>query len=57
MKRQLQGIALILFGVLLAVFGVVLAPNVQGDYDVLPGILGIIVGVIGLFFVFMKTEN
>lgn len=57
MKRQLQGIALILFGILLALFSVVLAPNVQGDYDVLPCILGGILGVVGLIFVFMRTKK
>jgi len=57
MKRQLQGIALILFGILLALFSVVLAPNVQGDYDVLPCVLGGIFGVVGLFFVFLRTKN
>ncbi len=57
MKRQLQGIALILFGILLALFSVILAPNVQGDYDVLPCVLGGILGVIGLIIVFMRTEK
>ena len=57
MKRQLQGIALILFGILLALFSVVLATNVQGDYDVLPCILGGIFGVVGLIFVFMRTKK
>lgn len=57
MRRQLQGIALILFGILLALFSVILAPNVQGDYDILPCVLGGILGIIGLVFVFMRTEK
>ena len=57
MKRQLQGIALILFGILLALFRVILAPNVQGDYDLLPCVGGGIFGVVGLIFVFMRTEK
>jgi len=57
MKRQLQGIALILFGILLALFSVILAPGLQGDYDMLPCLLGGIFGVAGLIFVFMRTEK
>lgn len=57
MKRQLQGIALILFGILLALFSVVLAPNLQGDYDIIPCVLGGIFGVVGLIFVFMRTKK
>lgn len=57
MKKQLQGIALILFGIL-----VILASDWLGHYiapDVtVPWILiGLAVGIVGIVFAFLKPKN
>ena len=58
MKRQLQGIALILFGVLLAVFALFnpWLPIVDSYIADFANYASFIVGVIGLFFVFKKDK-
>ena len=44
MKKQLQGIALILFGILLSA-------------DLPFGFLGVIIGIVGLLFVFKEVND
>ena len=58
MKRQLQGIALILFGVLLAVFALFnpWLPIVGSYIADFANYASVIVGVLGLFFVFKKEK-
>ena len=59
-KKQLQGIALILFGILLVLFGVTndtWIPIIDGlFYSALPW-LGLIIGIIGLVFSFSKDHS
>lgn len=58
MKRQLQGIALILFGILLAVFALFnpWLPIVGSYIADFANYASVIVGVLGLFFVFKKEK-
>jgi len=59
-KKQSQGIALILFGILLVLFGVTndtWIPIIDGlFYPALPW-LGLIIGIIGLVFSFSKDNG
>ena len=58
MKRQLQGIALILFGILLAVFALFnpRIPILDLYVATFANFASVIVGVLGLFFVFKKEK-
>lgn len=52
MKKQLQGIALILFGILLCVTGSSLNVIFNEEVSLVVVILGFVIGLIGLFAVF-----
>lgn len=57
MKKQIQGIALILFGILLTNFGGMTGELFSGDYNFLFCLLGVIIGGVGLFFVFLNKKD
>ncbi len=57
MKKQMQGIALILFGILLTAFGGTTGELFNSDYNFLFSCIGVIIGTVGLAFVFSKGEN
>ncbi|HHV12311.1 MAG TPA: hypothetical protein GXX75_18705 [Clostridiales bacterium] len=60
MKKQIQGIALILFGIVLGLASDSLN-NCFSDLGIgvsVPWVLiGLIIGIIGLLFVFLKTKD
>ena len=57
MKKQLQGNALILFGILLGVSGDSINRTILSSFSDAPfGFLGVCVGIVGLVFVFMKDQ-
>ena len=57
MRKQLKGIALILFGIMLNVTALVLAPYLPDEYPIIPCLLGIAIGLIGVFAVFSHGEE
>ena len=58
MKRQLQGIALVLFGILLSVSGDSINHTILNSFSDFPfGFLGVCVGVAGLVIVFAKDKD
>ena len=54
MKKQLRGIALILFGILLAVIGIVDELFSAGDYYMILCIAGVVCGIVGVIMTFVK---
>ena len=54
MKKQLRGIALILFGILLAIIGIVDELFSAGDYYMLLCIVGVVCGIVGVIMTFLK---
>lgn len=52
MKKQMKGIALILFGILLNVVSVAVSDFLPSDYSLLPCVFGIAVGAFGVGLVF-----
>lgn len=56
MKRQLRGIALILFGILLAIIGVADELISAGDYCMILCIAGVVCGIVGIIMTFLKEE-
>ncbi len=54
MKKQLKGIALILFGILLAIVGVADEWFSAGDYYMILCIAGVICGIVGIIIAFAK---
>ena len=54
MKKQLRGIALILFGILLAIIGVADELFSAGDYLMILCIAGVVCGIIGIVMTFLK---
>ena len=54
MKRQLRGIALILFGILLAIIGVADELISAGDYCMILCIAGVVCGIVGIIMAFLK---
>lgn len=52
MKKQMNGIALILLGILLNVVSVALSGYLPGDYALLPCVFGIAAGAFGAALVF-----
>ena len=58
MKKQLQGITLILFGILLSASGYSLNDTLFSNFSDLPfGFLGVIIGIVGLVFVFKEASD
>lgn len=58
MKKQLQGIALILFGMLLSVSGESINNTILRSCSDVPfGFLGVCFGVVGLALMFMKDKE
>jgi drug/metabolite transporter (DMT)-like permease len=57
MKKQLQGIALILFGILLIFGEVSLNDYITHSIEVPWSILGVVAGIIGIIFVFLKDKK
>ena len=58
MKRQLQGIALILFGILLCIGSGELNGTIFHGFSYIPfSAIGVVSGVTGLIFVFGKTKG
>ena len=58
MKKQLQGIALILFGILLGISGETINDTLLSSLDSLPfDFFGICIGIVGLVFMFLKEKN
>lgn len=58
MEKQLQGIALILFGILLSASGYSLNDTLFASFSDLPfGFLGVIIGIVGLIFVFKEVND
>ncbi len=58
MKRQLQGISLILFGILLGIAEGNLNYYIVRHINAIPfGIIGLIIGIIGLAVVFKKEKS
>jgi hypothetical protein len=58
MKKQLQGLALILFGILLGVVDNTLNSTILDYFSDFPfALIGLIVGVIGLALVFQASEK
>lgn len=54
MKKQLRGIALILFGILLAIIGVADELFSAGDYLMILCIAGVACGIVGVIMTFLK---
>lgn len=54
MKKQLKGIALILFGILLAIVGVADECFSAGNYYMILCIAGVICGIVGIIMTFVK---
>ena len=54
MKKQLRGIALILFRILLAIIGIVDELFSAGDYYMLLCIVGVVCGIVGVIMTFLK---
>ena len=54
MKKQLRGIALILFGILLAIIGLADELFFPGDYLVILLIAGVACGIAGIVMTFLK---
>ncbi len=54
MKKQLRGIALILFGILLAIIGVADELFSAGDYYMILCIAGVVCGIVGVIMTFVK---
>ncbi|MBQ2377372.1 MAG: hypothetical protein IJE62_08470 [Clostridia bacterium] len=54
MKKQLRGIALILFGILLAIIGIVDELFSAGNYYMLLCIVGVVCGIVGVIMTFLK---
>lgn len=58
MKRQLQGIALVLFGILLSVSGDNINHTILSSSSDFPfGFLGVCVGIVGLVIAFTKSKG
>ena len=57
MKKQLKGIALLLFGILVSLFGISASSVLQGDYDTVVSLLGVLIGGGGLAMVFSRDRN
>lgn len=58
MKRQLQGIALVLFGILLSVSGDSINSTILSSMADVPfGFFGVCVGVVGLYFAFRREKD
>lgn len=58
MKRQLQGIGLILFGILLGVSGDSINSTILSSMSDAPfGFFGVCVGVVGLVLMFIKDKE
>lgn len=57
MRRQIKGIAVILFGILLNITGAVMSCFLPGEYPMIPCILGIAVGMFGVAIVFSDKEE
>ena len=54
MRKQLKGMALLLFGILLAITGVATEPFSVGENYMLWCVVGIICGIVGIVMVFAK---
>lgn len=58
MKRQLQGIALVLFGILLSVSGDRINHTILSSFSDFPfGFFGVCVGIVGLVIAFTKSKE
>uniref|UniRef100_UPI004056B8DB hypothetical protein n=1 Tax=Agathobacter sp. TaxID=2021311 RepID=UPI004056B8DB len=58
MKRQLQGIALVQFGILLGVSGDSINHTILSSFSDFPfGFFGVCVGVVGLVIAFAKEKK
>lgn len=56
MKKQFRGIALLLFGILLAITSIPMENFMPGEYYMLPCLIGVVVGVVGVVYVFSNEE-
>lgn len=54
MKKQIKGLALILFGILLAIVSVATEPFSAGETYMIWCIAGIVCGIAGIVMTFMK---
>lgn len=54
MKKQLKGIALILFGILLAIIGVADELFSAGDFLMILCCAGVVCGIVGIIMAFQK---
>lgn len=54
MRKQLKGIALILFGILLAIVSVATEPFSAGESYMIWSVVGGVCGIVGLVMVFAK---
>jgi hypothetical protein len=58
MRKQLQGIALILFGILLGVVDGTLNYTILHSVTDFPfALLGLVIGIVGLIFVFQNSDK
>lgn len=57
MRKQLKGLALILFGILLGITGVVLSGFLPGEYPMIPCVFGIAVGILGVAVTFSDKKD
>lgn len=58
MKKQLQGIALTLFGILLSASGYSLNDTLFASFSDLPfGFLGVVIGIVWLIFAFSEVSD
>ena len=59
MKKQLQGISFILFGIILMLFAMIdhpLTPIFDDELSVLAPWIGVLCGIVGLVFSFSKED-
>ena len=56
MKKQFRGIALLLFGILLAITSIPMENLMPGEYYMLPCLIGVVVGVVGVVYAFSNEE-
>ena len=56
MNKQFRGIALLLFGILLAITSIPMENFMPGEYYMLPCLIGVGVGVVGVAHAFSNEE-
>lgn len=57
MKKQLQGIALILFGILLSLVSGSLDEYITHSVEVPWNLIGLVIGIVGVVSVFLKSKG